>query len=220
MLFDDGTVFSTKNPNQKPLLTINIPSGLQYGSNPGSITNQSSRFQVPNGETLGLIGGEVTIPGGVLGAFDGRIELGSVGANGVVKLTPTNTSFVLDYSGVQAFQDISLSEFAFVTTSGEGGGSIQIQGANVSLRDLSFIFADTRGSGSGGGIVVKASQFSLEGGSRITADVTGSGQGGDLTVDASESVRVVGVSPNGILSFLRARVFAKMKDKSRKLTLA
>ncbi|AOX00142.1 hypothetical protein BJP34_12400 [Moorena producens PAL-8-15-08-1] len=207
VLFEDGTVFSALNPNAKPLLTINIPSGLQYGSNPGSITNQSSLFQVPNGQTLGLIGGEVTIPGGQLTAPDGRIELGGVGANGVVKLTPTDTSFVLDYSAVQEFQDISLSEGALVDTSGESGGSIQVQGANVSLRDRSFVFADTEGSGSGGGIVVKASQLSLEGGSRITADVLGSGQGGDLTVNATESVRVSGVSPNGIVSFLAARVF-------------
>ncbi|NEO93932.1 MAG: filamentous hemagglutinin N-terminal domain-containing protein, partial [Moorea sp. SIO3G5] len=207
VLFEDGTVFSALNPNGKPLLTINIPSGLQYGSNPGSITNQSSLFQVPNGQTLGLIGGEVTIPGGALLALDGRIELGSVGSNSVVKLTPTDTSFVLDYSAVQEFQDISLSEGALVDTSGESGGSIQVQGANVSLRDRSFVFADTEGSGSGGGIVVKASQFTLEGGSRITADVLGSGQGGDLTVNATESVRVSGVSPNGIVSFLAARVF-------------
>ncbi|NEO45773.1 MAG: filamentous hemagglutinin N-terminal domain-containing protein [Moorea sp. SIO4A3] len=187
VLFEDGTVFSTKNPNDKPLLTINIPSGLQYGSNPGSITNQSSLFIVPNGQTLGLIGGEVTIPGGVIAALDGRIELGSVG-NGVVNLTPTDTSFVLDYSAVQAFQDISLSEGAFVITRGESGGSIQVQGANVSLSDRSFVFADTRGSGSGGGIVVEASQLSLEGGSRISADVFGSGQGGDVSITTGQLI--------------------------------
>ena len=205
ILFDDGTVFSAKNPNEKPLLTINIPSGLQYGSNPGSIINQSSLFVVPTVQTLGLIGGEVTIPGGVLIALDGRIELGSVG-NGVVNLTPTDTSFVLDYSSVQEFQDISLSDGAFVTTSGEGGGSIQVQGANVSLRDRSGVFANTNGSGSGGGIVVEASQLNLEGGSGIFANVSGSGQGGDLTVNASESVRVVGAS-DGTVSALAARVF-------------
>ncbi|NEO80796.1 S-layer family protein [Moorena sp. SIO4G3] len=213
VLFDDGTVFSAKNPNETPLLTINIPSGLQYGSNPGSITNQSSLFLVPNGKTLGLIGGEVTIPGGNLRATDGRIELGSVGSNNVVKLTPTDTSFVLDYSSVQQFQDISLSEGAVVETSGKGGGSIQVQGANVSLRDRSGILANTEGSGSGGGIVVEASQLSLEGGSRITTDVSGSGQGGDLTVNAiesvrvTESVRVISVSPDPIPSALAARVF-------------
>ena len=206
VLFEDGTVFSTLNPNGKPLLTINIPSGLQYGSNPGTITNQSRLFQVPDGQTLGLIGGEVTIPGGVLGALDGRIELGSVGSNSVVKLTPTDTSFVLDYSGVQAFQDISLSQGARVITSGEGGGSIQIQGGNVSLRDRSFIVADTEGSGSGGGTVVEVSQLSLEGGSSIFANVLGSGQGGNLTVNATESVRVVG-APDGTISILGAIVF-------------
>ncbi|WAN69785.1 S-layer family protein [Moorena producens JHB] len=206
VLFEDGTVFSAKNPNGKPLLTINIPSGLQYGSNPGSITNQSSLFQVPNGQTLGLIGGDINIPGGNLTATDGRIELGSVGSNSVVNLTPKDTSFVLDYSGVQEFQDISLSERAIVITSGEGGGSIQVQGANVTLRDRSFVFASTNGSGSGGGIVVGASQLSLEGGSRITTDVFGSGQGGDLTVDATESVRVIGLSANGTVSALGARV--------------
>ncbi|WP_293122400.1 filamentous hemagglutinin N-terminal domain-containing protein, partial [Moorena sp. SIO4G3] len=185
VLFEDGTVFSAKNPNRKPLLTINIPSGLQYGSNPGSITNQSSLFQVPNGQTLGLIGGEITIPGGVIAALDGRIELGSVG-NGVVNLTPTDTSFMLDYSAVNNFQDISLSDGAFVVTSGESGGSIQVQGANVSLRDRSDVFADTNGSGSGGGIVVEASQLSLEGGSRILADVFGSGQGGDVSITTGQ----------------------------------
>ncbi|WAN69385.1 S-layer family protein [Moorena producens JHB] len=236
VLFEDGTVFSTKNPNEKPLLTINIPSGLQYGSNPamqrglggspherlhqeGSITNQSRLFRVPNGQTLGLIGGEVNIPGGVLGALDGRIELGSVGLNGVVKLTPTDTSFVLDYSPVQQFQDISLSDGARVITSGESGGSIQVQGANVSLRDRSFVFADTNGSGSGGGIVVEASQLSLKGGSRITTDVFGSGQGGDLTVDASESVRVIGVSADGTPSALGARVLREATGKAGELSI-
>ncbi|WP_424097311.1 filamentous hemagglutinin N-terminal domain-containing protein [Moorena producens] len=205
VLFDDGTVFSAKNPNGKPLLTINIPSGLQYGSNPGSITNQSREFQVPDGKTLGLIGGDITIAGGNLTATDGRIELGSVG-NSVVKLTPTDTSFVLDYSPVQEFQDISLSEGSRVETSGESGGSMQVQGANVSLRDRSFVFADTKGSGTGGGIVVEASQLSLEGGSRITTDVLGSGQGGDLIVNASESIGVIGVSADGTLSTLGANV--------------
>ncbi|NEO05939.1 MAG: filamentous hemagglutinin N-terminal domain-containing protein [Moorea sp. SIO3I8] len=212
ILFDDGTVFSAKNPNDKPLLTINIPSGLQYGSNPGSITNQSSLFLVPNGQTLGLIGGEVTIPGGLIAALDGRIELGSVG-NGVVNLTPTDTSFVLDYSAVPAFQDISLSDGAFVITSGESGGSIQVQGANVSLRDRSFVFANTEGSGSGGGIVVDASQLSLEDGSIIGANVSGSGQGGDLTVDATESVRVVGAS-DGTRSLLGALVLPGATGKA------
>ncbi|WP_158517573.1 filamentous hemagglutinin N-terminal domain-containing protein [Moorena producens] len=204
VLFEDGTVFSAKNPNGQPLLTIKIPSGLQYGSNPamqrglggfpherlhqeGSITTQSS-LRVPNVQTLGLIGGEVTILGAFLNAPDGRIELGSVGPNSVVNLIPTDTSFVLDYSGVQEFQDISLSKRAFIFTNGESGGSIQVQGAKVSLRDRSGVFAETNGSESGGGIVVEASQLSLEGRSSISTNVTGSGQGGDVSITTGELI--------------------------------
>ncbi|NEP32643.1 MULTISPECIES: S-layer family protein [unclassified Moorena] len=188
VLFDNSFKFSATNPDAPPLLTIKGPLGLQYGSNPGTITNQLSFLRVPDGQTLGLIGGDVNIPGGFNIALDGRIELGSVGSNGVVKLIPTDSTFRLDYSGVEQFQDISLSEGALVDTSGIGGGSIQVQGSNVSLRDRSFVFADTRGSGSGGGIEVGASQLSLEGGSRITADVTGSGQGGDVSITTGELI--------------------------------
>ena len=186
LLDENGTAFSAINPSGVPLLTINVPFGLQYGSNPARITNQSTLLQVPDGQTLGLIGGGVDIPGGNLTATNGRIELGGVAGNGVVNFTATDTGFVLDYSGVQEFGDINLSEGAFITTSGDGGGSIQVQGAIVTLRDRSLVGANTTGSGNGGGIVVGASELSLEGGSKITTNVTetGSGEGGDLTVNA------------------------------------
>ena len=208
LLDENGEAFSAKNPNGVPLLTINVPFGLQYGSNPGAITNQSSLLQVRDGQTLGLIGGGVNIPGGNLTATDGRIELGSVAGNSVVTLSK-NTSFVLDYAGVLEFRDISLSEGAFVDTSGDAGGSIFVQGAIVTLGDRSNIFADTNGSGNGGGIVVRASQLSLEGGSRIVATVFGSGVGGDLTVDARDSVGVNGESADGTISILGTRVFSE-----------
>ncbi|OLT64464.1 beta strand repeat-containing protein, partial [Moorena producens] len=188
VLFDNSFKFSATNPDAPPLLTIKGPLGLQYGSNPGTITNQLSFLRVPDGQTLGLIGGDVNIPGGFNIALDGRIELGSVGANGVVKLTPTDTSFVLDYSGVQAYKDISLSDGARVVTTGESGGSIQVQGGNVSLRDRSDVFANTIGSQNGGGIVVRASQLSLKDGSRIIANVFGLGQGGDLSITTGELI--------------------------------
>ncbi|NEP11355.1 MAG: S-layer family protein [Symploca sp. SIO2C1] len=37
LLFEDGSLFSATEPNPPPLLTVNIPIGLQYGSNPGEI---------------------------------------------------------------------------------------------------------------------------------------------------------------------------------------
>jgi filamentous hemagglutinin family protein len=39
--FDDGTLFSAKNPQSPPILQLNIPIGLQFEGNAGSIVNRS-----------------------------------------------------------------------------------------------------------------------------------------------------------------------------------
>ncbi|MBD1944070.1 S-layer family protein [Coleofasciculus sp. FACHB-712] len=170
VVFDNGFAFSATNSQAPPLLTINVPLGLQFGANPGSIVNQSvDGLEVQPGKTLALVGSEVAIEGGVLKAPDGRIELGSVAGNHQVSLTPTNTGYSLDYGGVEEFQDIRLSQAAFVSTSGNSGGSIQVQGRNVMLID----------------------------GSSIAVVTLGAGTGEDLTVNASESVQLIGTSANG-----------------------
>ncbi|OIP67976.1 MAG: hypothetical protein AUK43_17995 [Oscillatoriales cyanobacterium CG2_30_40_61] len=49
LLFNDGSEFSATNPQAPPLLTINVPIGLQYGSNPASIVVQSSQVSTEDG---------------------------------------------------------------------------------------------------------------------------------------------------------------------------
>jgi filamentous hemagglutinin family protein len=81
--FADGSTFSAKNPQNPPLLTINVPIGWQFGSQPANIINQSQPvgLAVQPGQTLALIGGNVNLVAGWLTAPQGRIELGSVGSN-------------------------------------------------------------------------------------------------------------------------------------------
>jgi filamentous hemagglutinin family protein len=155
--FSDGTEFSATNPSASPLLTINVPIGLQFGSNPGSITHQAvAGFQVATGKTLALIGGPLTIPGGTLMAPAGDIELGSVAGNSQVGMNPT--TFVMDYAGVQGFQDIQLSQGAQVDVSGAGGGSIQVQARQLSLKQGAQIRSNTLGSEPGNSITIRASE--------------------------------------------------------------
>ncbi|NJM69371.1 MAG: S-layer family protein [Scytonema sp. RU_4_4] len=214
--FADGNEFSAVNPQASPLLTINVPVGLQYGATPGAITvqgsgnnlslnsptnlsvNRSDRpsgLQVDTGQTLALVGGNLTLEGGNLTAVGGRIELGSVGEAGIVTLTPTNPGWTLGYENIQRFGDIQLSQAASLEASGNSGGSIQVQGRNVTLTDASAMLVDTLGSGSGGTLTIRATDTVQVSGfsfppdgppfmSRLSTDVApgATGQGGQLTI--------------------------------------
>src|SRR5437867_408001 len=48
--------------------------------NPAAIAIQGSNLSVPTGQTLSVVGGEITIQGGTLSAPSGRIQIASVGA--------------------------------------------------------------------------------------------------------------------------------------------
>ncbi len=164
--FADGNVFSATNPNAPPLLTVNVPIGLQSGATPGAIRVQGATLQVAPGNTLGLVGGDLNIQGGKLSApgidFQtqpgGRIELGSVGANQTVNLAPTATGYGLDYGGVQNFRDIQLSGGVSVDASGEPSGNIQVQARTLQVTEGARIVSFNSGSQPGGSIDVNAAE--------------------------------------------------------------
>src|ERR671932_2917200 len=151
--FSDGSEFSATNPQAPPLLTINVPIGLQFGSNPKSIINQSTALAPPNlpslpptlpipnnlglavqpGQTLALIGGDVLLNGGNLTANTGQILLGSVKSAGMVGFIPTQFGLSLNYDNIQNFGNISLSGGSLINSSGLSGGKVDIKGGNVSL---------------------------------------------------------------------------------------
>lgn len=184
--FADGSEFSTTNPHSSPLLTVSIPVGLQYGANPGDILvrgpgnnlsidretfalirdNRPPGLRVQSGKTLALVGGEVAIEGGNLTAEAGRIELGSVGGEGLVRLAHTNPGWRLNYEEIETFQNVRLAQAASLDVSGNRGGSVQVQGQHVTLSE----------------------------GSAIIANILGDTPGGLLRVRGSESVKVIGTS--------------------------
>lgn len=213
--FADGTSFSATNPQTTPLLTISIPTSLQFGPNPGQIVDRSAALsafensgegnqnpvglEVLPGQTLALVGGDVIVPGGILTAPGGRIELGSVGANSLVSLTFNDSGFALGYAGVRDFQDIELSQGAVVSASGEGGGTIQVQGRRVVLTEDSGILSQTFGSQNGGTISIQAAQFIAEGGGYVDTTTYGAGRGGNLSVTATDSIELSGTNADGSL---------------------
>ncbi len=176
LLFEDGTEFSTNLDNSEPLLTVNVPLGLQFGSNPGEIINRAN-FKVPNpldptgqdqiklglttapGKTFALLGGNITFDGGAATAPTGNIELGSVAENSFVTLEPIAKGWQANYADVSQFRDIQLDNLASVDASGEGGGDINVSGKNIQILNGSAITSNTLGDLDGGTIQIQASDL-------------------------------------------------------------
>jgi|GEM_PF-579060 filamentous hemagglutinin family protein len=191
--------FSATQPNDNALLTVN-PSALFINQLPlgnRSIINQSTAngvgLQVKAGQTLGLIGGNIIIDGGILTAEQGQIELGSLGNNSTVQLNSTNNSFTLDYSAVNQYQDIQVSNGALIDVSGERGGTIQIQGQAVSLTDSSIVQSNTLGSEQGGSLTVNADRLTIREGAQIKSAIFGTGRGTHLNINTTD-LEVLGLS--------------------------
>ena len=195
VVFADGTLFQATPPQPLPLLTISVPIGLQFTTTANDIRVQGSGLAVRSGKTLGLIGGNVTLEGASLVAPRGRIEIGSVAGDNLVNLTATNQGWNLGYQGVQNFQDIQLSQGAFVDASGEGGGDIQLQGRRITLTEGSQISAITRGAIPGGSFVVTATDAVEVSGidadgfpSSLSTQALGSAAGGDLRITTARLI--------------------------------
>ncbi|MEG3902252.1 filamentous hemagglutinin N-terminal domain-containing protein [Microcoleus sp. B4-C5] len=205
VLFDNGFEFSAANSNAVPLLAINIPVGLSFRENPGTIVNSSSVSQViegttipvglavPPGQTLALVGGDLIFNNGFASAFSGNIQLGSVASPGFVSFNITPIGLGLDYTNVANFGNIELSGLSAVTASGPGGGAIALRGGNVILRDRSSLVSDTLGSIDGRGINIEAVRFSLLDQAFVGSSTTGSGAGGPINVRTAEDVELKGI---------------------------
>ncbi|WP_256973238.1 S-layer family protein [Nostoc sp. T09] len=217
--FNDGIEFSTTDPSAPPLLTLNVPIGLQYGKDPGRIlvqgqgnelrinqetgevleVNRTGGLEVEPHQTLALAGGEVVLEGGSLSAESGRVEVWSVQGESLLGLTSTNAGWELSDRGVQNFQDIRLSQAAAIDTSGARGGQIQIQGRRVALEDGSLVLSLTRGEGSGGTISIRASESIQASGtapngeaSVFLTETTSVGKAGDVEINTGSLILLNG----------------------------
>ncbi|MGB3236858.1 MAG: filamentous hemagglutinin N-terminal domain-containing protein, partial [Geitlerinemataceae cyanobacterium] len=145
--FLDGYQFSATNPDVPPLLTINVPIGLQFGANPGGIVNQSVAtndagevrgLEVPLGETLALVGGNVTLDGGSIQARGGRAELGGLAGVGTVGV---NADGSLSFPEGVERADVSLANDAEVNVRAGGGGEISVRAGNFEMSGISKLRA-------------------------------------------------------------------------------
>jgi filamentous hemagglutinin family protein len=130
VLFADGTQFSATDPQTQPLLTVNVPIGLQLGNNPAPVMVQGSNLEVKANQNLVLVGGSVGLDAGKLTAPGGRIELGGLSTAGTVGL---NENGSLNFPNNVARSDVSVTDGAAVNVHAGGGGFITINARNLAV---------------------------------------------------------------------------------------
>jgi filamentous hemagglutinin family protein len=205
--FADGVEFSAV-VSETPILTMSVPVGLQMGNSPGTIAvigtghkftslgtgikrNATTRqLGVQQGQTLALVGGDITLSGAILTAGQGRIELGSLSQGEFVNLKLLEQGLTLDYTQVPNLGNIRLSQKSLVDTSGNPSGNIQVQAKKVSITEGSLLLTQNQGSQTGGILNINATE-SLEISdylpsvgirSSLRSEAFGTGTSGDIGV--------------------------------------
>jgi len=151
----DGTLFNAI-PNAAADALLSTAPVAAYGflgSDPGAITVQGSQLSVTPGQSISLVGGDITIQSGVLDdgvtvqparltAPGGQINLVSVASPGEV--LNTRFSFGPNSSGAEftSLGTISLTDNAVVDVSGDSSGTVKIRGGELIVEN-STVMADT-----------------------------------------------------------------------------
>ncbi|MBD2237307.1 filamentous hemagglutinin N-terminal domain-containing protein [Aulosira sp. FACHB-113] len=189
LVFPNGVEFSATNPQSPPLLTINVPIGLQFGSQPASIISQAvNPFYVGTGSTLAFMGGEIALDGSFLFGANGQVKLGAVGGDTTVGLNVNGSSLGFNLPENFTRASINFTNGRIAATGANSG--IELLGGKIALNgNSSYLF-----SNNGGAIIVDATQLNLDNGARIISATNGVTKGGDIQIQASDAVTLTNSS--------------------------
>ncbi len=189
--------FAASNPSDSNL-TIAPPSAFGFlDTNISPITIQGNILEVPEEQTLSVIGGDLEIYDSVLLARGGRINLVAVASKGELILDGFRTNFdklgkiTLSESNPAFLESFSVPVANVDVSGSKGNGHIFIR-AGQFLSDTASIFADTRGDNSSNIDIFIDGDMELRNGARITADNFGNNQGGNINIKATNSLQLSG----------------------------
>jgi filamentous hemagglutinin family protein len=211
LIFADGTEFSALTPKVETLLTISAPIGLQYGLQSGAggtieilpNTNRnptSNGLNINPGNTLALLGGDVSINRNSLNTIDANLAIASV-ESGAIALQPDKNGWQFAYDHGTEFGNIDLSDRALINSRGK----VSLQGQTINFNSGSGILDFNQLSKTKSSINLQASEnINLDRGLLVTQvglrsdseDEAIADAGGDILITAPQ----VSVSNGSIIS--------------------
>ncbi len=225
--FGDRGFFSA-NPHtgeNLALLTVN-PSAFffnQMGQNNPITTEAGAVLTVPELENITFLGAQSTdatpgilIQGTTLKAPQGKVELGAVSEDAIIGI---DSDFKLTFPDDVVQGDIFLTQGSAIDVSGVGGGSVEVQGRQLTLSEASRIFSDTLGDRDGGDINIQVDNLAVHNNSFISASTFDTGNGGNINILTDDSVEVTGKSIAAVQHFIASALSGEEPGRDRSSTI-
>jgi len=158
-LADNGRFNAVPNSTADALLASAPVVAYGFlGSNPGAITVQGSPLTVPEGRSISLVGGNITVRSDALGngtirpthltAPGGQINLVSVASPGEILVGTLEQTSNINSQSFGDLGTLQILEKSIIDSSGDGGGTVHIRGGRLIIDD-SRISATVVGPGTG-----------------------------------------------------------------------
>lgn len=132
VVFKDGKLF-TADSTDTPLLTVSVPVGVQFNSMNAPIQVHRGNLQVKAGQTLALVGGDISINQTNLTSPGAQVELVGLASTGTVNFTK---DFHLSFPKNLALSNVNITN-STINVTGDGGG-ISINASNLKIWNLEF----------------------------------------------------------------------------------
>ena len=197
--FDDGYQFKSVLGNDGNFTSAPYTAFGFLGPSAAPITFDRTNLEVSPGQTLAVIGGDISLTGPSAGgvtlqAKGGEVQVVSVASVGVVPLVSSPGTPALSVNSFSTLGTITLTNGAAIAapsavTNVTPGGRIVMRGGSLTLDQGSAIFTSTGGDTSASPValdIAMRGSLVLDNGSVITSTNTGGlGNGGKILLSAS-----------------------------------
>ncbi|GJL52614.1 MAG: hypothetical protein NPIRA01_38410 [Nitrospirales bacterium] len=195
---DDATFYADASLDRNPdsILTaaplkgfgfLNNPTTFGFtNTSPESLVFEGADFQVSEGETISVVGGDIILKSRGIGNDSHSASLSAEG--GLIHVVSIKSSSEVpvdmqefEASTIEHYGEIILSDEAAITTNGVRGGAVVIRSGRLVMDDSEISVNTRNGNGNPIGIDIHTKKdIVLTHNSRITSNTHGSGQAGNI----------------------------------------
>ena len=183
--FADGAKFHA-NLNSDSVLTVAPPVAFGFlSSAPAAISVDNALLAVKPGNTLSLVGGNVSVTASTVRAAGGRINVASVASPGEVIPSAPETAAALDLEGFSGLGSVRVSQGANLSVSAAAAGTVLLRSGRLVV-DNAGINANSSGAGSAAPVAIDVAVTGelLVNAGGIQASTQGAATGGEVRLSA------------------------------------